>query len=69
VFTLVHEKVGYVEFDNMQGTNNIKMQVKCIAIHFLMVLEPTFIYIRQDIPVTAYAIGEQLLTSLKAGYY
>jgi len=40
------------------------MQVKYIMIHSLAVLEPTFIYIRQDIPVKAYAIGEQLRTSL-----
>lgn len=38
VFTLVHEKVGEVEFDNMQGTNNIKMQVKFIMIHSLTVV-------------------------------
>ena len=53
----------------MQGTNNIKTQVKFIMIHSLTVLEPTFIYIRQDIPVKAYAIGEQLQISLNSGHY
>jgi len=60
VFTLVHERV---EFDNMQGTHNIKMQVKFIMIDSLTVLEPTFISVK------TYAIGEQLRTSLKNGYY
>jgi len=40
------------------------MQVKFIMIHSLAVMEPTFIYIKQTIPVNANAIGEQLRTSL-----
>lgn len=45
------------------------MQAKFIMIHSLAVLGPIFIHIRQDIPVKAYAIGEQLRTSLNTRYY